>query len=180
MLLANKETTGGLPPLKYERTQELIDLAQQGGDGTVYYCSGSGYRFTAGDGTPIVFYFDIPSAYWNAEDLNRIEEWTGFLRDLLDEYGYHIELEIKTDWVMADIPVISEINRLRSNVDALQNGFYSLPEWQEIFYENTIGFEQANAIEWDLHLVSLWLEKMVESFKRSGSFYSGQGVILPT
>ena len=172
--------TQNLPALKYERTQELIDLAREGGDGAVYYCSGSGYRFTAGDGTPIVFYFDIPSAYWNAEDLNRIEQWTSYLQTLLDGYGYHLSLETKTDWVMADIPTISQINRIRSNIDALQTGFYSLPEWREILYENTVDFEQANAMEWDLHLVDLWLQRMVASFKRAGAFYSGQGVILPT
>lgn len=37
---------------------------------------------------------------YNATDLNRVEEWENYLKELLDEYGYHTSFISKTDWVI--------------------------------------------------------------------------------
>ena len=67
-------------------------------------------------------------------------------------------------WIESDIPYRSEIDRIRANVDALQTGFASLPDWQEIVYNNTMTFGQANALEWDLQRLYDWLQAMVNGF----------------
>lgn len=102
---------------------------------------------------------------WNASDLNRIEAWTAYLYDVLLQYGYTATITSNPDeWVESDIPYRSEIDRIRANVDALQTGFASLPDWQEIVYNNTMTFGQANVLEWDLQRLYDWLQSMVEGF----------------
>lgn len=67
-------------------------------------------------------------------------------------------------WIESDIPYRSEIDRIRTNVDALQTGFASLPDWRDIIYNNTMTFGQANVLEWDLQRLYDWLQSMVEGF----------------
>ena len=112
--------------------------------------------------------------YLNAEDLNRIEDNCAYLAGRLRAAGYLAELETKTDWTMADIPYREEIDRIRRNVDTLQVIFYSLPEWREIVYNNTMDFEQMNAMEWDLHLLDVWLSRMMAVYRYCGTFYCGE------
>ena len=75
---------------------------------------------------------------------------------------------------MSDFPTRGEVDRIRRNVDALQAGFYSLPDWREIVYNNTLGYEQANALEWDLYTIYVWLERMVAAFVYAGEIYAGE------
>lgn len=35
---------------------------------------------------------------YNATDLNRVEKWCKYLMELLNEYGYYVSIETKTDW----------------------------------------------------------------------------------
>ena len=100
-------------------------------------------------------------AYYNAADLNRVELWTQYLAGLLHSYGYTVPVTVKTNWTVYDVPFLEDINRIRTNVDALQTGFYSLPDWREIVYNNTLDFNQANALEWDLNAIETWLNRML-------------------
>lgn len=110
----------------------------------------------------------------NASDLNRVEFATAYLRDRLTEYGYRVSVTVKTDWTRTDTPNTAEINRIRANINALQDGFYSLPDWREIVVNNTLDFEQANALEWNLHAIGVWVERMVGAFWISGELISGE------
>lgn len=115
-------------------------------------------------------------AYWNAEDVNRVESATGYLRDMLAIYGYSVAITTKTDWTMEDYPTRAEVDRIRANIDALQTGFYALPDWREIVYNNTLDFGQANAMEFDLQAAYVWLQRMIANLEielRSGEIYAG-------
>lgn len=112
--------------------------------------------------------------YLNAEDLNRIETATAFLRDRLAEHSYLVDMTCRTDWSCTDFPTRGEIDRIRRNIDALQAGFYRLPDWREIMYNNTLDAAQINAFEWDLHALGVWLDRMVAAFVYSGEIYSGE------
>lgn len=161
--------------LKYNRTEYLLRRALANpDDDTDYYCDRRGVVYCAGDGTPITFHFDLSAAYWNAEDLNRIGRATKYLRDKLEQYGYLVDPAIKMDWTCFDFGQKSEIDRLRRNVNALQQGFYSLPDWRPILYQAQADFEHANAIEWDLQCIDIWLERMIAAFIYSGELYSGE------
>ncbi len=107
--------------------------------------------------------------------LNRLEQWTTYLAAQLRSYGYAVTVATRT-WTRTDYPTRGEVDRIRRNVDALQAGFYSLLDWREIVYDNTLGYEQANALEWDLHALYVWLGRMIAHFDflRSGEIYAGE------
>ena len=105
--------------------------------------------------------FNRSGGYYNAADLNRVEAWTQYLAGLLLGQGYSIPVTVKTDWTRTDMPTQSQIDRIRRNVDALQTGFYSLPDWRDIVYNSTMNATQANALEWDLHAIETWLNRML-------------------
>lgn len=115
-----------------------------------------------------------PPEYLNAVDLNRIERNTRYLYDWLQQEGYGTqELTTKTDWTKEDTPLWSDILRVRQNVDYLQECYFAIPEWREIVYNSTIDSGQMNAFEWDLHLIDLWLSRMVSFQVYSGTIYAG-------
>lgn len=105
--------------------------------------------------------------------LNRLETWTTYLAAQLRSYGYAVTVTTR-EWTRTDYPTRTEVDRIRRNVEALQQGFYNLPDWQEIVYDNTLGHEQANALEWDLQAIYTWLQRMVASFMYSGEIYGGE------
>lgn len=105
--------------------------------------------------------------------LNRLETWTAYLAAQLRSYGYSVTVQTRT-WTRTDYPTRTEVDRIRRNVDALQAGFYSLPDWREIVYNNTMHYTQANALEWDLHTIYVWLGRMVAAFMYSGEIYGGE------
>lgn len=124
--------------------------------------------------------FDRPGPVGqNVEDWNRIEQWTSYLAAQLRAYGYSVTVETRT-WTRADYPTRSEIDRIRRNVETLQTGFYSLPDWREIVYNNMLNYDQANALEWDLQRLHDWLAAMVEAFhwRRADTFFMESGGVF--
>ena len=111
--------------------------------------------------------------------LNRLEQWTTYLAAQLCSYGYSVTVQTR-EWTRTDYPTRGEVDRIRRNVDALQAGFYSLPDWREIVYNNTLGHEQANALEWDLQRLYDWLGAMVNSFqtRQANTIFMQAGGIL--
>lgn len=123
---------------------------------------------------------DAASAY-NAADWNRLEQWTAYLAETLRGYGYAVTIEPRgAVWQEGDRLNREEVDRIRRNVDALQNGFYSLPDWREIVYNNTLDFGQCNALEWDLQRLYDWLGAMVNSFqtRQANTIFMQAGGIL--
>ena len=117
----------------------------------------------------------------SAPMLNRIEDWTAYLAAVLAEYGYLAAVHVRQSaWHMTDIPTRGDIDRIRRNIDALQTGFYSLPDWREILYNNTLDYVQANALEWDLQRIYDWLESMVQSFRfrHADTFFMESGGVF--
>lgn len=135
----------------------------------------------------------------NHTDLNRIETWTEFLSNYLKSYGYNApikkrtertyipqvkpeggvvipdaELIVYSDWRMWDIPELTEINRIRDNVNAIQKGFYSLSDWRDIACKDNPNFEDINTLEWDLQSIYQWLNLMMLNFTFSGEIYAGE------
>ena len=112
----------------------------------------------------------------NFEDLNRIENWTQALSDYLNAYDYSVIVHTR-QWLQSDIPWQDEIDRIRKNVEKLYNAFHHLPEWKEITYTNSFDYHQVNALEWDLHTIYIWLERMVSIFWHADEFNAGEGGI---
>jgi len=116
-------------------------------------------------------------AYLNYFDLNRIEQDTEYLHDVLLTYGYSQQVDCKTDWLMTDFPYIAEIERTRSNILNLLNGYYT----QETELPTSLAeltWQKLNAVEQNLKLMYEMIGRMEQSFKRCGTFNAGQEVIL--
>ena len=117
---------------------------------------------------------------WNASDLNRIERWTIYLTDFLAQQGYTAKVFVRrSNWTMEDFPTRSDIDRIRRNVDALQNCFLALPDWRAIVYNGTMDFAQANALEWDLGRIEIWLKETVDALtlRRADTLFMQAGGI---
>jgi len=110
----------------------------------------------------------------NIIDLNRIENNTSTLATLLTSYAYVVDVNVKTDWVITDLFSLEELNRIRSNIDALQTAFYTIPEWITIEYVNTMDYVKTNALEWDIYQIDRYLNLMITSFWYSGEINCGE------
>lgn len=113
---------------------------------------------------------------FNASDLNRIEEWTETLAEYLNSIGYSV-LVYTRRWTEKDIPWRSEIDRVRGNIEKLYKAFQYNPDWKEIAYTGSLDYIEANVMEWDLHTMYVWLERMQKAFFYSNEGYCSEGGI---
>lgn len=84
-------------------------------------------------------------AYYNFNDLNRIESWCEYLANVLSNYNYFVSFEVKTDWIYTDFPTEVEMERIRENVLSLKKAYYSFTNIPENLDYMTI--QKANDIE---------------------------------
>ncbi len=115
----------------------------------------------------------------NSSDLNRIETNCQYLSGQLNSYGYSVSIQTKTDWSRPDFPYQSEIDRIRDNVNALIDCYNKMPGSPEIRYVDTLDWADANSLEQNIKNIDTLLQQMIAGFRYSGTFYSGQEVILP-
>lgn len=114
-------------------------------------------------------------AYLNYWDLNRVEQDTEYLADVLNGYGYNQSLMHKTDWLMSDFPYAVQMERIRSNVQTLIDVYHA----QEIPLPGTLqnlNWIKLNDLENNLKLMKEMIARMEQSFRYCGTFYSGQEV----
>lgn len=173
--------------LKYTRTPDLFRRADADPpDDHDRYCDKRGVRFAAGDGTYITFWFDLSQIYWNTRDLNRIETATAALRDRLLPHGCRIDVTCAANWTQIDFPHLSEVTRVRENVDAFRRGFGRPQRWKDLYRvyavdadgnptaHETMNWQQANALEWDLHCIDSAIDRIGLSQFYSGEIYGGE------
>jgi hypothetical protein len=120
--------------------------------------------------------------YYNVEDLVRVEANTQYIAEMLNEMGYKADLQlIKVDWDMHDFPFISRFNKIENNLDALKEGFY-LPEgWKNKktwIKGMRFSWEDALRYEKNLHLLTEMIDLIKDATVYSGTFNSGQEVII--
>lgn len=120
--------------------------------------------------------------YYNAEDIIRVEANTQFVADYLATMGYIADLQgVKADWTMLDFPTITEINRIENNINALQECFYAPEGWQNKktwSKGKRFSWEDALRYEKNLHLLTEMINLIKDATVYSGTFSSGQEVIL--
>lgn len=108
--------------------------------------------------------------YYNYTDLNRVEAWCEYLANLLTSYSYPVSVAIKKNWTMSDLPNVNDMERIRSNVNALKTAFYAYTEIPENLEYMTI--EKANSIEKILVEIDTLISNMVYQFLYSGEIYA--------
>ncbi len=114
----------------------------------------------------------------NYADINRIEEWCGYLAKLLTSYGYEVHVKTKTDWTMYDRRTESEMERIRSNIEVIKNAYCTAKNTPQLPDSiNPINIEKANAIEKILYDIDLLIKSMTQVFVYSGVARLGQNRI---
>lgn len=110
--------------------------------------------------------------YYNYTDLNRVEVWCEYLANLLTSYSYPVSIIVKKDWTMSDLPNADDMERIRSNVNAIKTAFHAytnIPENLEY-----MSIEKANAIEKILSEIDFLTKNMISCFRYSNTFNAGE------
>ena len=109
--------------------------------------------------------------YYNYTDLNRIEEWCAYLATQLTNYSYPVTITTKTDWTMEDFPTVAQMNRIRSNIQALKTAYYS---YTNLPTASLMTWQKANQFEKILDEIRTLFNNMRNWFVYSGVANSGQ------
>lgn len=119
---------------------------------------------------------DVTKRTWrglyNASDLNRVEEWCRYLADELTDKGYPISITTKTDWTSLPLRSSSEMERIRSNIKKIRDGFHQI----STIYANADNFNCLKANNWEKILSEQYtqLVGMEDYYVYSGVARSGQ------
>ena len=114
----------------------------------------------------------LGSGYYNASDLNRVEEWCRYLADELNLAGYNITITTKTDWTTLDLRTASGMDRIRSNILAIMQGFHYITSINSS--TNQWDYEKANNWEKILFEIYNLMWGMEDWYVYSGVASSGQ------
>lgn len=118
---------------------------------------------------------------FNYNDLNRIESDCGFLMNFFnasDLFNKKINLIIKTDWNIRDIPTITDINRIRNNILTLKNNMNLNVE--DIEFSDSLNYIKVNVLEKHLKLIKDVLDSFGKQFYRCNTFYCGSSGLSST
>lgn len=111
-------------------------------------------------------------SYYNVNDLTRINEWIKLLSDYL---GLGLQTET---YSLGQVITIENINLILDNIATLRRSFYIANDTPYVPIASGYNFESANSVEKILSDLNDFKVSVESDFKYSGTFYSGQEVIL--
>ena len=82
---------------------------------------------------------------YNASDLNRVESWCEYLKTELNIVGYDINITTKTNWQQSDMRTSSEMERIRTNIKKIMQGYYYVTSIEQ----NAEYFNYVKANNWE-------------------------------
>lgn len=115
-------------------------------------------------------------AFYNEEDLNRVEQAVAELNATLYEGGYPVGAITKINWSKTDFPTENEMQRFIYNIQLLQNKFYH-SEVQTPASMKWISYIEANNIEQILLDIEEMRRKMVAAYRHCGTMDCGGDVL---
>ena len=114
--------------------------------------------------------------YYNVSDLNRVEQAFEYLQTKMNgEYGFNLNLTIKTDWTKSDNITESNIEAYRQNVATIRSAITVTNDTPET--PSTMRFltaRRANDIEKILQAIEALLDNISAAWFYSGEIYSGE------
>lgn len=119
---------------------------------------------------------DLKGAY-NNSDLNRVENKVDELRNLLESYCYHVNIEeVKTDWLKTDIFNETDEIRYLNNLRILRQSFYVIQSTPQVPTNmRNFNYQEANDIEKILDDINYLLNSMTSTFRYVNDVYTGEG-----
>ena len=112
---------------------------------------------------------------YNNTDLNRVESAVMMISEKLNELHINVDVTTKSDWEIADLPTVSDLNRYLGNVVKLRNassGLREAPKPPDSMVR--LDYIGANRIEETLLYINTWADRTKDSQKYSGEFYGGE------
>lgn len=117
--------------------------------------------------------------YYNYTDLNRVEKAVEYIAALLNDCGYYITIETKTDWNMKDFSKCSQMNRYIENIRKCINQFCKVPSSMYVPTSiDDLDYIGANYIEKVLQDIEFFIANMKKEYIYAGTFSAGEGVVL--
>lgn len=119
---------------------------------------------------------DRTGGYYNAADLNRVENAVAYLTNRLHTAGYSVNATAKRDWTVNDIPTVTQMTAYLADITAIRNSlsvFSSTPATPSDMDGLTV--QEANDIEKILLDVEDLITKMIAAYRHSGTFQAGEG-----
>lgn len=114
---------------------------------------------------------------YSSDDLNRVEEWMEYLKELLKEYGYYVEFETKTDWQISfGHNMTTNINRIKTNLQKLKDAYFVMQSTPDVPSTDrlSINYVEANNIEKIMVDIEFLINNMAASFIYCGTVYCGE------
>lgn len=117
---------------------------------------------------------------YNASDLNRVEEWCRYLADILNEYGYYINIETKTDWQISfGHNMTSNIRRIKNNIIQIKEGFFYLSDIEIDPTKLSINYQDANDLEKLMNDIDKSIGNMEKAFRYADFLIAGEDLGMP-
>ena len=111
-------------------------------------------------------------SYYNVNDLTRINDWIKLLSDYLG-------LGLRTEtYSLGQVITIDNINLILNNIATLRRRFYIANDTPYTPIASGDNFASANSVEKILSDLNDFKVSVESDFKYSGTFYSGEEVIL--
>ena len=111
-------------------------------------------------------------SYYNVDDLIRINDWIKLLSDYLG-----LGLVIET-YSLGQIITLNNINLILNNIQTLKDNWYVANDTPYTPIANGYNYKSANDVEKILSDLNDFMVSVESDFKFSGTFYSGEEVIL--
>lgn len=120
--------------------------------------------------------------YYNFADLNRVENNTQYLANMLGNYlGQTITLNVVLNRTMTRFEYFDSLNRIESNIALLVSKLYTPIGWEASkttwSSNQAFGYSDANRLERNLFLLYELLNETMNNYKVSGTFSSGEAVL---
>jgi len=118
-----------------------------------------------------------PKTDWKSEDflnytdLNRIENNSRYLSDILLGYGYHAEHAQYENWQVNHFPFSSEMERIRRNIKNIKQNYFAKLEVPATL--EGLDYEKLNAMEQILLEAYEAVKRMISAFQYCGDIYTG-------
>lgn len=97
--------------------------------------------------------------YFNASDLNRIENDTAVLAA-----ASSLSLTIKTDWTVVDLPTQTDLTRIINNISAVIE-YFELEDFTLEMPTTILTYKHANTVEHNLSLIKTLLDDMTDRIR---------------
>lgn len=117
---------------------------------------------------------------YNVDDLMRVERNCQILRDRTAALlGVNLQLDIRTNWDLTSLPTISQMDRIRRNIEQLaciMRDAYTIPDFGD-YFDYTI----ANQFERAFEFMNQYLADLIAIISQplAGQYFANEPLFLP-